>query len=74
MNASEADIIFKKYDTNNDGVIDEEEAKLIQADYANKAEGYELLQKYVSRQSLFLSCFTYRGRILTMMVSLMLMN
>lgn len=47
MNASEAEIILKKYDTNKDGVIDDEEAKKIQEDYANKAEGYELLSRYV---------------------------
>jgi 1D-myo-inositol-tetrakisphosphate 5-kinase/inositol-polyphosphate multikinase len=34
------------YDKNNDGVIDEEEIKQLQADYANKAEGYEMLQRY----------------------------
>jgi 1D-myo-inositol-tetrakisphosphate 5-kinase/inositol-polyphosphate multikinase len=46
MEASVAAIILKKYDTNNDGVIDEIEVVQIQADFASKAEGYELLQKY----------------------------
>ena len=53
MNAAEADLIFKKYDTNKDGVIDAEESKQIQADYANKSEGYEMLKKYVSRNFYF---------------------
>jgi len=48
MDASHAATILKKYDLNNDGVIDEQEAKQLQADYANKVEGYELLKRYDS--------------------------
>jgi hypothetical protein len=46
MNTSDAEIILRKYDLNKDGVIDAEEAKLIQSDYASKAEGYEILIRY----------------------------